>query len=83
MIDNDALYKNVHNYTKYKIVQILIDKYKDTKLDNINLIEQLSDDILKVLAICGMKYYNELNEDFSSDKNKKKERKYENTIHLV
>ncbi len=74
MSDNDALYNNVHNYTKYKIVQILIDKYKDTKLDNINLIEQLSDDILKVLSLCGMKYYSELKEDFSNDKSKKKER---------
>jgi len=74
MSNNDALYNSVHNYTKYKIVEILIDEYKDTKLDNINQIEQLADDILKVLAICGMKYYNELNEDFGSDKNKKRKR---------
>ena len=74
MIDNDALYNNVHNYTKYKIIQILIDKYKDTKLDNLNLIEQLSDDILKVLSICGMKYYSELKEDFGNDKSTKTKR---------
>ena len=74
MIDNDALYNNVHNYTKYKIIQILIDKYKDTKLDNLNLIEQLSDDILKVLSICGMKYYGELKEDFGNDKSTKTKR---------
>ena len=74
MSNNDALYNNVHNYTKYKIVQILIDKYKDTKLDNINLIEQLSDDILKVLSLCGMKYYSELKKDFGNDKSTKKER---------
>ena len=46
------------------LVQMLIDKYKDTKLDNINSIEQMSEDILKVLAIAGMKYYSELREEF-------------------
>ena len=54
------LYESVNNYTKYKLVQMLIEKYKDKKIDNINLIEQLSDDILKVLAVAGFKYYNEL-----------------------
>ena len=74
MSDKDALYNSVHNYTKYKIIQILIDKYKDTKLDNLNQIEQLADDVLQVLAICGMKYYGELKEDFGNDKSTKKER---------
>ena len=74
MSGNDALYNSVHNYTKYKIIQILIDKYKDTKLDNLNQIEQLADDVLKVLSLCGMKYYSELKEDFGNDKNTKKER---------
>ena len=72
MSNNDALYNSVHNYTKYKIIQILIDKYKDTKLDNLNQIEQLADDVLDVLAICGMKYYGELKEDFSNDKKRKR-----------
>ena len=73
-MSDDALYNSIHNYTKYKIICILIDKYKDTKLDNLNQIEQLADDVLQVLAICGMKYYGELREDFSNDKSKKKER---------
>ena len=64
-MSNDALYNSVHNYTKYKIVEILIDKYKDTKLDNLNQIEQLADDVLGVLSFCGMKYYSELNDRFS------------------
>ena len=34
------------------------------KISNINLIEQLSDDVLKVLAVAGMKYYSELREEF-------------------
>jgi|TARA_R100001443_G_C3242047_1_gene151033 hypothetical protein len=64
MEKNKKVFKDVNNYTKYKLVQMLIEKYKDKKIDNINLIEQLSDDILKVLAIAGMKYYSELKGEF-------------------
>tara|TARA_A100001515_G_scaffold84688_1_gene67265 strand:- start:320 stop:514 length:195 start_codon:yes stop_codon:yes gene_type:complete len=63
-MENKKVFKDVNNYTKYKLVMMLIEKYKDTKLDNINLIEQLSDDVLKVLAVAGMKYYSELREEF-------------------
>ena len=63
-MENKKIFKDVNNYTKYKLVQMLIDKYKDTKLDNINSIEQMSEDILKVLAIAGMKYYSELRKEF-------------------
>jgi len=63
-MENKKVFKDVNNYTKYKLVQMLIEKYKDKKIDNINLIEQLSDDILKVLAVAGMKYYSELREEF-------------------
>ena len=63
-MENKKIFKDVNNYTKYKLVMMLIEKYKDIKLDNINLIEQLSDDVLKVLAVTGMKYYSELREEF-------------------
>ena len=63
-MENKKVFKDVNNYTKYKLVQMLIEKYKDKKIDNINLIEQLSDDILKVLAVAGMKYYSELRREF-------------------
>ena len=63
-MENKKVSKDVNNYTKYKLVQMLIEKYKDKKIDNINFIEELSDDILKVLAIAGMKYYSELREEF-------------------
>ena len=63
-MENKKVFKDVNNYTKYKLVQMLIEKYKDKKIDNINLIEQLCDDILKVLAVAGMKYYSELREEF-------------------
>ena len=64
MEENEKLFNDVNNYTKYKLVMMLIEKYKDSKLDNINVIEQLSDDVLKTLAIAGMKYYSELKGEF-------------------
>ena len=58
--ENNKLYESVHNYTKFKLVEMLIDKYKDKNIDNLNQIEQLADDVLRVLAIAGLKHYNEL-----------------------
>ena len=63
-MENKKIFKDVNNYTKYKLVMMLIEKYKDKKIDNMNFIEELSDDILKVLAVAGMKYYSELREEF-------------------
>ena len=63
-MENKKIFKDVNNYTKYKLVQMLIEKYKDKKINNINLIEELSDDILKVLAVAGIKYYSELRREF-------------------
>ena len=70
-MSDDKLYESVGNYTKYKLVEMLIEKYKDKKMDNMNQIEQLADDICNVLTVCGMKYYSELNDRFSvkGDKN--------------
>tara|TARA_R100000008_G_C3455465_1_gene101513 strand:- start:219 stop:419 length:201 start_codon:yes stop_codon:yes gene_type:complete len=64
---NNKLYDNVHNYTKYKLVEMLINRLNDgkTKVDDMNSIEDLVDDVLKILTICGMKYYQELNDEFS------------------
>ena len=62
--ENSKLYNSVHNYTKFKLVEILIDKYKDKNIDNLNQIEQLADDVLRVLAIAGLKHYNELKGEF-------------------
>ena len=67
MSDNDRLYESVGNYTKYKLVSMLIDKYKDKKMDNLNQIEQLADDVMNVLSVCGLKYYQELKGNFKDD----------------
>ena len=67
-MENKKVFKDVNNYTKYKLVQMLIEKYKDKKIDNINLIEKMAEDILKVLAVAGMKYYNELRGEFDENR---------------
>ena len=61
------LYESVGNYTKYKLVSMLIDKYKDKKMDNLNQIEQLADDVMNVLSVCGMKYYQQLKGKFKDE----------------
>ena len=63
----DRVYEDVHNYTKYKLVEMLINRLNDGRLnlDNINAIEDVADDVLRTLAICGMKYYQELNNNFN------------------
>jgi len=67
-MENKKVFKDVNNYTKYKLVQMLIEKYKDKKIDNMNLIEKMAEDILKVLAVAGMKYYNELRGEFDENR---------------
>ena len=65
-MDDDNLYESVHNYTKFKLVEMLINRLNDgkTKVDDLNSIEDLADDVLKTLAISGMKFYQELKGEF-------------------
>ena len=63
-MSDDKLYESVGNYTKFKLVEMLIEKYKDKKMDNLNQIEQLADDVMNTLSICGLKYYSELKKEF-------------------
>ena len=65
---NESFYKSVNNYTKFKLVDMLIRKHQEDKLhlDNLNAFEDLADDIINVLSVCGEKYFNELNEDFDN-----------------
>ncbi len=67
MTKQEKLYEDIHNYTKFKLVEMLINKYKDKKIDNLNQIEQMSEDILNVLSVCGLKYYSELKEKFDGE----------------
>ena len=65
-MENKKVFKDVNNYTKYKLVEMLIKRLNDgkTKMDDMNSIEDLVDDILKVISIAGMKYYHELKGEF-------------------
>ena len=66
MNKEDRIYEDVHNYTKFKLVEMLIDRFNvdRIKLDNLNAIEDLADDVLKVLSIAGLKFHNELKGNF-------------------
>ena len=64
-MSREKLYEDIHNYTKYKLVEMLIEKHKDSKLDNLNIIEQLADDVMNVLSVCGLKYYQDLKQEFN------------------
>ena len=65
----DRFYEEVHNYTKYKLVEMLIDRFNDgkTKLDDLNSIEDMADDVLEILALCGLKFHTELKEQFDNE----------------
>ena len=64
---SSQVYESVHNYTKFKLVEMIIKKYKDKNIDNLNQIEQLADDVLDVLSVAGLKYYDELRKDFDDE----------------
>ena len=64
MEENEKLYEQVGNYTKFKLIEMLIKKYKDKSLDNFNAIEQLADDVTQVLSVAGLKFYSDLQEEF-------------------
>ena len=68
MDEREIIYERVGNYTKYKLVEMLIEKHKD-KFKNLNQVEELADEILQVLSIAGLKHYNELRKGFNEDRN--------------
>ena len=67
--DKDDVFEDVHNYTKFKLVEMLINRLNDgrTKLDDLNSIEDLADDVLRTLAICGMRYHQQLKDSFDGE----------------
>ena len=63
---DEKLYNDVHNYTKFKLVEMLIERLNNgkTKVDDLNSIEDLADEVLQTLAIAGLKFHQELREEF-------------------
>ena len=50
--------EQIHNYTKYKVVETLINKHiEGNTLSNLKEVEDVAEDILGVLSLVGMKYY--------------------------
>ena len=67
MDEREIVYEEVGNYTKYALIEMLINKHKKS-FNNLNQIEEVADDIINVLSKCGLKYYNELKEGFNADR---------------
>ena len=52
--------EKIHNYTKFKVVELLIKKHQDgVTLKDFKEIEDLSDDILSILGLVGAQFYDE------------------------
>ena len=50
--------EKIHNYTKFKVVEVLINKHQEgNTLNSIEEVEDVAEDILDVLTIVGMKFY--------------------------
>ena len=50
MDEREIVYEEVGNYTKYALVEMLINKHKKS-FNNLNQIEKLADDIINVLDL--------------------------------
>ena len=50
--------EEIHNYTKFKVVELLIAKHQEgITLKDFEDIENLSDDILNILGLVGAQFY--------------------------
>ena len=50
--------EQIHNYTKYKVVEVLINKHQEgNTLSNLDEVEDIAQDIIDMLGLVGAKYY--------------------------
>ena len=50
--------EQIHNYTKYKVVETLIKKHQEgNTLSNIEEIQDVAEDVLNILGLVGAKFY--------------------------
>ena len=50
--------EQIHNYTKYKVVEVLINKHQEgNTLNSIDEVEDVAQDIIDMLGLVGAKYY--------------------------
>ena len=52
--------EQIHNFTKYKVVEVLINKHNDgNTLNSIDEVEEVAEDILNILGLVGARFYAE------------------------
>jgi len=50
--------EQIHNYTKYKVVEVLINKHQECNtLSSLDEVEDVAQDIVDMLGLVGAKYY--------------------------
>ena len=50
--------EEIHRYTKYKVVEVLINKHNDgNTLSDLDEVEDVAEDVLTMLGLIGAKYY--------------------------
>ena len=50
--------EEIHNYTKFKVVETLIKKHTEgNTLSDLDEIEEVAEDVLTILGLVGAKYY--------------------------
>ena len=50
--------EEIHNYTKYKVVETLIKKHQEgNTLNSIDEIEDVAEDVINILGLVGAKFY--------------------------
>ena len=50
--------ERIHNYTRYKVIEVLINKHNDgNTLSNLEEVEDVAQDVLDMLGLVGAKYY--------------------------
>ncbi len=50
--------EQIHNYTKYKVVEVLINKHREgNTLSDLDEVEDVAQDIVDMLGLVGAKYY--------------------------
>ena len=50
--------EEIHNYTKYKVVEVLINKHQEgNTISSIGEVEDVAQDILDMLGLVGARFY--------------------------
>ena len=55
--------------TKYKVIEKIVDKYQYKKLDNIHIIQDLTDDVINAMLLVGINMYSKYGKLEEGDNN--------------